>query len=93
MVVQTLMYMKHRPMVCGKLHICHELDLDQNVNNNAYPTPLLHEALDVNHKMVMLGISWYHNTFSHLCVQHHHYPEHDTLFLSIFFHLIFAVFT
>ena len=50
-------------MVCGKLNICHDLVLDKNVNNNAYSTPLLHEALDVDHKMVMLGIGWYHNKF------------------------------
>ena len=31
-VCQELMYMQHRHMVCGKLHICHDLDLDQNVN-------------------------------------------------------------
>ena len=58
---------------------------DQNVNNNAYSTPLLHDDLDVDHKMVMLGIGLYHNTLSHLCVQHQHYPEHDILCLSIFF--------
>ena len=43
----------------------------------------------MNHKMVMLGIGWYHNTFSHLCVQHQKYPEHDTLCLSILFDWIF----
>ena len=89
MVGQALMYMQHSHMVFGELYICHDLDLDQNLNDNDYPIPLLHEALDVNHKMVMLGIGWYHNTFSHLCVQHQHYPEHDTLCLSIFFYWIF----
>ena len=92
MVVQALMYMQHRHMVWGKFHICRDLDSDQNVYDNAYPTPLLHEALDVNHKMVMLGIGWYHNTISHICVQHQHYPEHDTLCLSILFHWIFCCF-
>ena len=58
-VGQTLMYIQHRQMVCGKFHICHDLDLDQNVNDNAYPTPLRHEALDVSHKMVMLVIILY----------------------------------
>ena len=53
-------------MVCGEFHIFNDLVLDQNVNNNAYPTPLLHESLDVNPKMIMLGIGWYHNIFSHL---------------------------
>ena len=87
---QALMYLQHRHMVCGKFHICHDLDLDQNVNYNYYPTPLLHEALDVNHKMVTLGIVSYHNIFSHICVQHPHYPEHDNLCLSIFFYWIFS---
>ena len=63
MVGQTLMYVQHRHMVYGKFHICHDLDLDQNVYDNAYPTLLLHDALDVNHKMVMLGVGWYRNTF------------------------------
>ena len=57
MVGQALMYMQQMHMVCEKLHICHDLDVDQNVYDNAYPTPLLHEALDVNHKMLMLGMS------------------------------------
>ena len=56
---QALMYMQDRHMVCGKLHIFHNLVLDKNVNDNAYPTPLLHEDLDVNQKMVMLGIGCY----------------------------------
>ena len=90
MVGQTLMYMQHRHMVCGELHICHDLDLDQNVNDDYYPTPFLHEALGVNHKMVMLVIGWYNNTFSHIFVQHQHYPEHNTLSLSIFFYWIFS---
>ena len=89
-IFPVLMYIQHRHMVCGELHICHELFLDQNVNDNTYSTPLLHEVLDVDHKMVMLGIGWYHNTFSHICVQHQHYPEHDTLCLSIFFYWLFS---
>ena len=84
-VCQALMYMQHRHMVCSEFHICHDLVLYQNVNNNAYQTSLLHEALDVNHKMVILGIGCYQNTFSHICVQHKHYPEHDTFCLFIFF--------
>ena len=80
-------------MVFVKLHICHDLVLYQNVNYNAYSTPLLHEALDVNHKMVVLVIGWYHNTFSHLCVQQQQYPEHDTLCLSIFLTGYFPVFS
>ena len=68
----------------------HGLVLDQNVNDNAYSTPLLHEALDVDHQMVMLVIGWYHNTFSNLCVQNQHYPEHDTLCVSILFYWVFS---
>ena len=41
-------------MVCGKFHICNDLVLDQNVNNNAYSTPLHNEALYVDRKMVFL---------------------------------------
>ena len=77
--------MQHRHMVCGKLHICHDLVLDKNVNNNSYSNPLLHEALDVGQQMVILGIGLYLNTFSHLCVQHQHYPEQGILYLYIFF--------
>ena len=80
-------------MVCGKLQIYHDLVLDQNVNDIAYSTPLLHGDLDVNQKMAMLVIGWYHNTFSHICVQHHHYTEHDTLYLSISFSLYFPIFS
>ena len=75
-------------MVCGKFHICYDLVLDQNINDNSYSTPLLDEALDVNHIMVMLGIGSYYNISSLLSVQHQHYPEHDTLCLSIFFYFL-----
>ena len=84
------MYMQHRHMVCGELHICRDLVLYQNVNDNSYSTPLLHKALDVDHEMVMLGIGWYKNTFSHLCVKLQHCPEHDTLCMSILFYWIFS---
>ena len=57
-------------MIHGKFHICRELDLNQNIYDNAYPTPLLQEASYVNQKMVILGIGWYQNTFSHICVQY-----------------------
>ena len=40
---------------------------------------------NVDHQMVMLGAAFCYNIFSHLCVQHKHYPEHDNLYLSIFF--------
>ena len=80
-VGQALMYIQHRHMEFGESHICHDLALDQNVNDNAYPTPFLRQALEVDHKMVMLGISLYHNTFLHLCVKHQHYSDHDILCL------------
>ena len=60
-------------------YIFHYIVLDQNVNDNAYSTPLLHKAFNMDHKMVMMGIGLYHNTFSHLCVQHQNYPEHDNI--------------
>ena len=88
----SLMCIQHSHMVCGELHICHDLVLNQNINYNAYSTPFLHGVLDVDHKMVMLGIIWYHNTFPYLCVQHQNYSEHDTLCLSIFFYSLFSFF-
>ena len=92
-VGQVLMYMQHMHMECGKFHTCHDLVLDQNINDNAYSTPLLHEALGVYHKMVIMGIGFYHNTFSHIFVQHQHYPEYDILCLSIFLQALFIYFT
>ena len=80
-----LVFIQHRHMVCGALPICHDLVLVQRVNNNYYSTPFLCEVLDVDHKMVMMGISLYHNTFSHICVKYQYYPDHDTLCMSIFF--------
>ena len=77
-------------MVCGESHIFHDPFLDQSVHDDAKSTPLIHEALDVDHKMVMLGIGWFHNKFSNLCVQHQNHPEHYTLCLSIFFYWIFS---
>ena len=62
----ALVYMKHRHMVCGKSHLLHELVLDKKSNYNYYSTLLLHEALDVDHKMVMRIIALYYNKFSHL---------------------------
>ena len=57
------------------------------MSDNDYPTPLLHEALDVEQKMVMMEIGSYYNKFSHLCVQQQHYPEYDIICLSIFSYL------
>ena len=86
----ALMYIQLRHMVCGQLHIFHDLFLYQNINDNAYSTPLLHEALDVDQKMAMLIIGWYQNTFWNICEQHQHYPEHDTICLSILFYWFFS---
>ena len=80
------MYMQYRHMECGKFHIFHDLFLDQNVNDNSFSTPLLHDALDVEHKMVVMVIGLYQNTFSHIFVKHQHYHEHDILCISIFFY-------
>ena len=55
--------MQHKHMVCRKVHICHDRVLDQNANDNAHSTPVRHEDLDTEHKIVMLGISLYHNIF------------------------------
>ena len=89
-VCPALMYIQHRHMVCGELRICYDLVLDQNINDTTYSTPFLHEALDVDHKMVVMGIGWYHNTFSHICVKHQHYPEHDNIYLYILFYWLFS---
>ena len=88
-VGRALMYMQHKNMVCGKLHIFHYLFLDQNINVNAYSTPFLYEDLDVDHKVVMMGIGLYQNIFSLLYVQHKHYTEHDTLYLCNLFYWLF----
>ena len=72
------MYMQHKHMVYGELHIHHYLVLDQNANDNAYSTPLRNEFWNVDHKELMLGIDFCYNKFSHLGVNHQNYPEHDT---------------
>ena len=84
--------MQHRHMVYRELHIFHDLVVDQNINDNTYSTPVRHEDLDVDHKMVLLVIGLYHNKFSHICVKHQHYPEHDVLCLSILFYWVFLYF-
>ena len=88
-VCLVFMYMQNRHMECRESHICHELVLDQKINDNFCSSPLIHDALDVDYKMVILGIGLYHNTFSHIFVQHKHYPEHDIICLSIFFYWLF----
>ena len=42
----ALMYMQHKRMEYSKFYIHHYLVLDQNVDDNAYSTPLRHEALE-----------------------------------------------
>ena len=87
-VGRALVCMQHRHISCREFHICHDLVLYQNVNDNSFSSPLFHEALDVDHKILILVIGLYHNTFSLLCVQHRHCTEHDTLCLSIFFYWV-----
>ena len=58
-------------------------------NDNSYSTPLFHEALDVDHLMVILGNFLYRNTSSLICEQHQLYPEHNTLCLHVLFYWIF----
>ena len=84
-VCLALMYIQHTHMVYGELHILPFLVLDQNENDDAYSTPLRHKVWNVDHKMVIIGIDLCYNKFSHFCVERQHYPEHDTVCLSIFF--------
>ena len=72
------MHMQHKHMVYSELHIDQYLVLDQTANVNAYSTPLRHEVWNVDHKMVIMGIDFCYNTFSHLGVQHNNYPKHNT---------------
>ena len=91
-VCLAFMYIQHRQIIYGKLHRHHDLVLDQNEIDNAYSTPLLHKVWNMDHKMVILEIDLCYNKLSHLCVQHQHYLEHDTICLSILFHWILFVF-
>ena len=70
-------------MVYGELHIYPCQVLDQNANDNACRVPLNHEVWNVDHKRVMLGIDLYYSTFSHILVQHLHYPEYDYILEEI----------
>ena len=91
-VCLALIYMQHKHMVYGKLHIYPYLVLDQNANDNAYSTLLHREFWNVYQKNVILVVNLCYNKFSHLGVQHQHYPEHYTVCLSIFFPWIVFVF-
>ena len=88
-VYLAFMYKENMHMVYGELHILSYLALDQNANYNSYSAPLRQVVWNVDQKRVILGIDLYYNTFSHLWVPPHHYPEHDTFFLSVFFPWIF----
>ena len=92
-VCLALMYMQHKHILYGGLHIYHYLVLDQNVNDNYYSTSLPHDVWNVDHKMIMLLIYLCFNTFSRIGVQHQHYHEHDTVYLSILFPWIVFVFS
>ena len=89
-VCLALMYMQQGNMLCVKLIIDHFLILDLTENDNAYSTPLRHKVWNVDHKMVILGIHFCYNTYSHLGMQYQHYTEHDTVCLSIFLSWIFV---
>ena len=67
--------MQHKQMVCRELHNLNDLVLDQNLNDNTYSTPVPHEAFDVDHKLLIIGIGYYHNSFSLICVQRK--PQND----------------
>ena len=73
-------------MVYGNLHIHHDLVSDENATDNSYSTPWRHDVCNMDQKIAMLVIGLCYNTLSHICVQHHHYPEHDTICPYIFFH-------
>ena len=55
---QALMYIQRKNMVCREFHMCHDLFLDQNENDNAYSTPLRNEALYVDRKNGNVG-NWF----------------------------------
>ena len=84
-VCLALMYMQHTHMVYVEFHIHHYLVLDQKANDNAYSTPLRHEVWNVDQKMIIQGIALCYNTSSHTGVKHQHYPEQDTVCMSILF--------
>ena len=63
MISMALMYMQHKHIVYGELHILPYLVLYQNKNDNAYSTLLRHEVWDVNQKIIIQGIYLCYNTF------------------------------
>ena len=85
----SLISMQHRHMVYLKVHRRHYLVLDQSARDSNYLSLLCYEAWNLDHKMVILGISLCYNLFSNICVKDNHYLEHGTVCLSIFFPWIF----
>ena len=83
MNIIIIIIIKH--MIYGELHKHHYLIWNKNASDNNYSSLLRHDICNVDHKMVILGINFCHNTLSHICMQHQNYPEHDTDYLSIFF--------
>ena len=72
-------------MVYGELQRQHYLFFDQEASDNAYSAPFHHEVWNMDRKMEILGIDLCYNTFSHIGVQHQHYPGDDTVCMYIFF--------
>ena len=91
-VCLALMYIQQKHMVYGEFHRHYYLVLDQISSDNAYSALLLHEVWNVDHKMVIQGITLCYNILSHLGVQQQHYHEHDTVCLSILFSWFFLCF-
>ena len=67
------MYMQHRHMLWGQLHIFYELVLDQNVNGIDYLIPLRPDVLDVGNKI-----------FTYLCAT----SELSWTLYSLYYHFI-----
>ena len=81
----ALMYTQHKHTIYRELHIYPYLVLDQTESDNSYSTPLRHEVWNVENKIIILGIDLCYNKSSTFWVQHQHYPEYDTVYMSIFF--------
>ena len=65
-VCLALMYKQHTHMVYGKLYILPYIVLYQNANDNAYSTLVRHEVWNVDQKIIIMGIGFCYNTFSHI---------------------------
>ena len=92
-VFLALMYMQHKHMVYGKLHIYLYLVLDKNANDNVYSTPLRHEVWNVEHKIIILGIGFVTIHF-HILVCNISIILNMIMFVCSFsFHELFFVFS